>query len=140
MNNENKTPSGPPSGYPALKMASSCYYYTPALGIRASLFNRAESPYIELLYGRIFRHLDLEQEGSYYDPSRFSQFSHVSDRSSRAYMQIGMGMKHRLGERYLLHLRIGLDTIHEAGGGTFFLEESGQYLTFDGCIGLGYSF
>lgn len=140
VNTERKIPSGPPSGYPALKLASSCYYYTPALGIRANLFNHTESPYVELLYGRTFRHLDLEQDSNYYDPSRFSPFSHLRDRSSRAYMQIGIGAKHRLGERSLLHLRIGLDTIHEAGGGTFFLETSGQYLTFDGSIGIGYSF
>lgn len=132
--------SGPPSGYPALKMASSCYYYTPALGLRANLLRRADSPYFELLYGRTFRHLDLQRDSDYYSDSEFFEFSRVRDRSSRAYMQIGMGTIHRLGERYLLHLRIGLDTIHEAGSGPFFLEESGQYMTFDGSVGIGYNF
>lgn len=132
--------SGPPGGYPALKMANSSYYYTPALGIRVNLLRRTDSPYFELLYGRTFRHLDLKRNSDYYSASDFFEFSRLRDRSSRAYMQISMGMIHRLGDRYLLHLRVGLDTIHEASSGPFFLEESGQYMTFDGSIGLGYSF
>ena len=114
--------SAPPSGFPSLRMANSCYYYTPALGIRANLFRRIDSPYLEVLYGRTFRHLDLERNDDYYPTSGFFEFSHS------------------LSNRCLLHLRIGLDTIHESGGGLFFLEESGQYLTFDGSIGIGYRF
>ncbi|HPG84537.1 MAG TPA: hypothetical protein PKY55_14730 [bacterium] len=132
--------SAPPSGFPSLRMANSCYYYTPALGIRANLFRRIDSPYLEVLYGRTFRHLDLERNDDYYPTSGFFQFSRLRDRSSRAYMQIGIGTTHSLSNRCLLHLRIGLDTIHESGGGLFFLEESGQYLTFDGSIGIGYRF
>ncbi len=132
--------AGPPTGYPEFKIASGSYYYSSAIGVRAFAFNNSRGPYFEFLWGRVFRHIDLAWDRRVYSPSRFHEFSRLRDRSSRGLMRLGIGSAYPLSARASLRLNLALTTVREAGGGFYFLDETGQYFTFDGAIGMGFTF
>ena len=122
-----------------LKVKETSYFFAPTLGLRAHMKGEGEGPYVEVEWGRIFRHADLHwnhrlyHTGSPYSPR-------VRDRSGEALMRLALGNDFPLSEQLSFFLVVGFTSVKQRG--LFFFEYAAgeQYVTFDGRAGLRWRF
>ncbi len=115
------------------------YLFAPTLGARLYATRAAAGPYVEVQWGRMFRHVDL-----YWNPERYEvrwyHFARVRDREAKGLMRLGVGNQYPLSERTSAVVHLGVTSVRNEGLFFLGLGDGGQYITFDGMLGVTYRF
>lgn len=124
----------PGPGSKDLKVSDLSYHFAPTVGLRIGLREHFHGPYAVVEWGKVFRHADLHWNPKLYTKPRFG--ARTRDRGVKGLMRLALGNDYPLSERMSVAIQLGFTAVKESG--LFFLGE--QYATFDGRVGVQYTF
>lgn len=118
-----------------LKVKETSYFFAPTIGLRLQLAGKSAGPYVQVEWGKVFRHADLHWNPKWYYTG-YPYEPRVRDRGVKGLMRLALGNEFPVSERLGWVVQLGFTAVKESG--LFFIASGDQYITFDGRVELRY--